>query len=83
MAERAARFTQQSINAEANGLSEPFKGVTTNGTPMPGLFAVRSTGVSTEPVPTAAEAFLGALTSDQRSTTQFKVDDDEWRKWMN
>lgn len=30
IAERAARFKQQSIDAEAKGLSEPFKGVTTN-----------------------------------------------------
>lgn len=83
IAERAARFKQQSIDAEAKGLSEPFKGVTTNGTVAPGLFAVRSTGVSTEPVRKAADAFLAALTAPQRAGTQFKVDDDEWRKWMN
>lgn len=83
IAERAARFKQQSTAAEAKGLSEPFKGVTTNGTLVPGLFAVRSTGVSTEPVRTAAHAFLAALSSSQRSASQFKVEDDEWRKWMN
>ncbi|MDP2318219.1 MAG: DUF3500 domain-containing protein [Acidobacteriota bacterium] len=83
IAERAARFKQQSIDAEAKGLSEPFKGITTNGTVAPGLFAVRSTGVSTEPVRKAADAFLAALTPPQRTATQFKLDDDEWRKWMN
>ena len=31
----------------------------------------------------AAEAFLAALTPAQRGTTQFAVDDPEWRKWMN
>ncbi|MEY4634663.1 MAG: hypothetical protein RJA55_461 [Acidobacteriota bacterium] len=83
IAERAARFKQQSIDAEAKGLSEPFTGVTTNGTVAPGLFAVRSTGVSTEPVRKAADAFLAALTAPQRAGTRFKMDDDEWRKWMN
>ncbi|MDP2056044.1 MAG: DUF3500 domain-containing protein [Acidobacteriota bacterium] len=83
IAERAARFKQQSIDAEAKGLSEPFKGITTNGTVAPGLFAVRSTGVSTEPVRKAADAFLAALTPPQRTATQFQLDDDEWRKWMN
>lgn len=83
IAERAARFKQQSIDAEAKGLSEPFKGITTNGTIAPGLFAVRSTGVSTEPVRKAADVFLAALTAPQRAGSQFQVDDDEWRKWMN
>jgi len=83
IAERAARFRQQSVAAEAKGLSEPFKGITTHGTVTPGLFAVRSTGVSTEPVRKAADAFLAALTGPQRAATQFGVDDPEWRKWMN
>jgi len=83
IAERAARFRQQSTDAEAKGLSEPFKGVTTNGAIAPGLFAVRSTGVSTELVRKAADVFLSALSAPQRVATQFKVDDTEWRKWMN
>ena len=50
----------------------------------PGLFPIRSTGVSTEPVSTAAaDAFLAALTTPQRDKTMFAVDDVEWRKWMN
>ena len=83
LAERAARFRQQSLDAEAKGLSEPFKGITANGSIAPGLFAVRSTGVSTEPVRKAADAVLAALSGPQRSASQFKVDDAEWRKWMN
>ena len=61
----------------------PFKGITTNGEPVRGLFPVRSTGVSTEPVRVAAEKFLGALSEEQRRKTAFAVDDVEWRKWMN
>ena len=62
-AERARRMSEQ---AETRGLAEPFKGVTTNGTIIPGLFAIRSTGVSTEPVRTAAVAFLASLSPEQR-----------------
>ena len=83
IAERAARFRQQSVDAEAKGLSEPFKGITANGAIAPGLFAVKSTGVSTEPVRKAATAFLAALSAAQRAATQFPVADPEWRKWMN
>jgi len=78
-----ARFRAMSAKAESAGLAEPFKGVTANGTAESGLFAIRSTGVSTAPVRKAAEAFLGALSAEQRAKTQFPVDDPEWRKWMN
>jgi hypothetical protein len=64
-------------------LQEPFKGVTTHGTVTPGLFTIRSTGVSTAPVKAAAVAFLGSLTPEQRAKTTFAVDDLEWRKWNN
>jgi hypothetical protein len=79
----AERFQRMSKDAETRGLAEPFKGVTTNGTIIANLFPVRSTGVSTEPVRKAAEAFLAALTTEQRAKTLFAVDDSEWRKWMN
>jgi hypothetical protein len=79
-AERAQRMSQQ---AEARGLAEPFKGVTTNGAIIPGLFAIHSTGVSTEPVRAAAAAFLASLAAEQRAKTNFPVEDLEWRKWMN
>lgn len=77
------RFRQMSVSAETKGLSEPFKGITANGAVEPNLFPVKSTGVSTEPVRKAADAFLAALTSEQRAKTQFAVEDPEWRKWMN
>src|SRR2546427_5365413 len=81
--QRAARFREMSIAAETRGLAEPFRGITTDGRVVPGLFAIRSTGVTTEPVRKAADAFLAALTAEQRAKTLFSVDDVEWRKWMN
>lgn len=62
---------------------EPFKGVTTDGNVVPGLFPIRATGVSTAPVRDAAAKFLAALTPEQRAKTLFKADDDEWRQWNN
>jgi hypothetical protein len=81
--DRTARFPDMSRAAEKAGLAEDFKGITTNGEPVRGLFPLRSTGVSTGPVRVAAEKFLAALRDDQRRKTTFPVDDIEWRKWMN
>lgn len=64
-------------------LAEPFKGITTDGKVMPGLFKIRQTGVTTKPVRVAAEAFLKSLSEDQRKRTMFALNDDEWRKWDN
>ncbi|MEO1833925.1 MAG: DUF3500 domain-containing protein [Akkermansiaceae bacterium] len=68
---------------EKKTIAEGFKGLTTDGKVVPGLFKIVSTGVSTEPVKKAAEAFLNGLTAEQRKKTVFKVDDHEWRKWAN
>jgi hypothetical protein len=68
---------------EAAALAEPFRGITADGKVEPGLFPIRATGVSTDPVRKAADAFLAALTPEQRARTKFPVDDPEWRKWMN
>ena len=80
---RQERWQAQSAQAETRGLAEPFRGITAGGTVEPGLFAVRSTGVTTAPVQKAAASFLQSLTAEQRARTLFGIDDDEWRKWMN
>ena len=64
-------------------LSEPFLGVTADGTVEPGLFSIEATGVSTEPMKTAAESFLAGLSVEQRESATFAVDDIEWRMWQN
>jgi len=77
------RSREFSAGMEKKGLAEPFKGVTANGTVVPNLFQIRSTGVSTAPVRTAAAAFLKSLDEPQRRKVLFKQDDVEWRKWAN
>jgi len=79
----AERFRQWSEEAEMEGLTAPFKGVTTNGDVAPGLFEISPSGVSTEPVRDAAEKFVSSLTTVQLARTLFPVDDVQWRKWMN
>jgi hypothetical protein len=79
-AEQAARRSRE---AETRGLAEPFRGITADSKVQPGLFTLRSTGVSTEPVRAAANALLAGLSDEQRKKTVFPVDDPEWRKWMN
>ena len=64
-------------------LAEPFKGVTADGSVQTGLFAVRSSGVTTKPVMDAASRFLAVLTPEQRAKTAYAVDDSEWRNWNN
>ncbi len=78
-----AELIRLSVAAETAGLAEPFRGITTNSQIETALFGIHSTGVSTEPVREAAEAFLASLTQEQLDKTVFEVDDPEWRKWMN
>jgi hypothetical protein len=72
-------YVQKSLAAAA----EPFKGITVDGTVIPGLYPVQTTGVSTQSIREAAQDFLGSLTSAQRAKTLFEVDTIEWRKWSN
>jgi len=69
-----------------NGLeavAEPFTGNTTNGLVVPGLFPIGATGVSTQTIREAAEAYLGSLSAEQRARALFPVDANEWRMWSN
>jgi hypothetical protein len=79
----AERFRQMSEEYEAQGLADPFRGITTNGSVLPNLFEIAPTGVSTEPVRNAASKFIESLTSVQLTRALYPVDDIKWRKWMN
>lgn len=68
---------------EKNAISETFKGVTADGKVEKGLFKIKSTGVSTDAVKGAADAFLKGLNDEQRAKTMFPVNDSEWRRWAN
>lgn len=81
--DRADRMRERSRQIDARLADDPYVGIHGSSGIQRGLYRIESTGVSTEPVRMAAEAFLASLTEDQRARTTFPVDDDEWRKWMN
>jgi hypothetical protein len=70
----------------ANGerlVQEPFKGITSDGNVVPGLFPLATTGVSTEPVRRGAIDFLETLDASQRQQASFDLTSDAWRRWWN
>ncbi len=76
-------FSRPLPEQDVKRLNEPFTGVTTDGKVVPGLFPIKSTGVSTRPVKIAAENFIRSLNDEQKKRTLYPVDDQEWRKWDN
>ena len=64
-------------------IDEPYIGIVTSQGAATGLFPIKSTGVATQPILVAANAFLAGLSEQQRARTLFPVDDSEWRKWDN
>jgi len=68
---------------EARALKEVYQGIFNENGKIHDLFPIYSTGVSTEPIVTAAELFLNSLTAYQHIRTTFEIEDEEWRKWCN
>lgn len=64
-------------------LAEEFVGITTDGDPLPGLFPIQQSGVSTEPILRAAETWLAALPPELAARARFDVETEEWRTWSN
>ncbi len=64
-------------------LDEPYVGIVGTQGVEEGLFSIKSSGVTTQPVVAAAQAFLAGLSDGQRRQTMFSVDDQEWRRWDN
>lgn len=73
-------FTEK-MNETLKG--NPFEGIVTSEGKQKGLFSVKSTGVSTEPVVKSVQAFIQSLSKEQQAKTLFKIQSDEWRKWSN
>lgn len=74
-----AGYVENALKAVA----EPFKGITSGGMVVPGLFPIQKAGVPTDSIRAAAEGFLTSLNLEQRANTLFPVDTVEWRKWSN
>ncbi len=76
------RFGRMRGNGERL-VSEPFKGITSDGIVIPDLYPLQKTGISTEPIRRAAVDFLEALDAEQRQQVRFDLESDAWRRWWN
>jgi hypothetical protein len=78
-----SEFLQRMLVRAKESLGEEFRGITADGIVRPGLFPVRRTGVSLEPVVRAARDFLATLDARQRRQVSFDIQSDAWRSWSN
>lgn len=64
-------------------LSQPFKGITTNGSVTPGLFQLQDEGAPTAQAADAAAAFLNRLSPEQLKVVLLPLDSREKNTWQN
>lgn len=62
---------------------EAFVGISTDGTPVTGLFPLRPEGAPTDAMIAAVERVLACCTPDERTRLVHAVDDRAFRGWMN
>ena len=74
---------QPMLDRAKAGLAEPFRGITSGGPVVCGLFSIEKTGVPVTPVIEAARGFLAGLSAEQRHAACFAVGDEAWRQWSN
>ncbi|KAF2403419.1 hypothetical protein EJ06DRAFT_504510 [Trichodelitschia bisporula] len=63
--------------------TEPFKGITTDGNVILGLYPEEDDGVPIEEMVEAANALLDGLTQEQKAALTFPLAAREWRAWSN
>ncbi|MGZ4766325.1 MAG: inositol monophosphatase family protein [Ilumatobacteraceae bacterium] len=71
------------VDERAAQLERPLLGVTTDGVVRAGLRSLDGRKIDTRPIADAVNAFLQALTNDQRTQATFPMDAIEWRMWIN
>lgn len=68
---------------EQKAIAQDFVGVRTSDGVEKNLYQIKATGVSTKPIADSAQAFITALSDEQKQRTLYPVDDVQWRKWLN
>lgn len=81
--ENVRAILENRIERGLAAFAKPFRGITTDGTVREGLFPIRPTGVSVQPVIDAARAFVDLLDPNERKAAMFDVGSNEWRTWSN
>jgi Protein of unknown function (DUF3500) len=64
-------------------LAEPFKGITTDGNAVSGLYTLAPNGAPVAAMTDAAKALLGQLTAELRAVSCFAAGSNTWRRWQN
>jgi len=64
-------------------LAKPFKGITTNGAILTGLFSLVSENAPTEKALNAIMYLLDQLSAEQINRACFDVRSEQWRNWQN
>lgn len=72
-----------SAGMEERAFAEEFKGITTDGNIVDGLFPLETTGVDTSALIAATNTFIATLSDEQKQTTLHAADALEWRRWAN
>ena len=74
---------QELFGGWAKLFASPFRGITTDGNPLPGLFSLGPNGAPTENIANAAGRLLALLSPAQKAASVFPVESDQWRNWQN
>lgn len=74
---------QKNLAQGKAALTQPLRGITTDGTIVPGLFPLRKTGLTLLPVVEAAQDFLASLSEAEMAEALFDVESGPWRAWHN
>ncbi len=64
-------------------LAEPFRGITTDGSAVPGIFSLGANGAPAEAMAAAARSLLARLSPEERAKSCFPIGSEHWRSWQN
>ncbi|KAL6708794.1 hypothetical protein ACN47E_002490 [Coniothyrium glycines] len=67
----------------ADSLNTPFRGVTSDGQKIDGLYKIEDQGAPTEAAVVAANRIIDVLTPDEKLLALHDIDSEDWRKWTN
>ncbi|NMO04470.1 DUF3500 domain-containing protein [Gordonia sp. TBRC 11910] len=72
------------LSAALRNVKQPYVGVTTDGTPINGLYELADSGSEHHAgAVSAARSLLAALSANERMCTQLPIESDDWRLWTN
>jgi hypothetical protein len=74
---------RQMAAMRAAAVDRAFTGITTDGSPVAGLFSLAPNGAPVEAMIEASRALLARLAPESRAKMHFPVESDRWRRWQN